>query len=103
MINNRLKQKLIALLLPYQPSRVGIFGSYARGEHHEKSDLDILICFKYRISLLKLVQIQHHLSDELEIAIDLVTENALKNSRLKAAIYQDLINIFDEEKGFIIS
>jgi len=58
------------------------------------SDLDILIKFNDRISLLKLVQIEQELSDKLGIEIDLVTENSLKNARLKAYIEQDLITIY---------
>ncbi len=76
---------------------IGIFGSYARGQNHKDSDLDILIRFKERLGLLKLVQIQQHLEDQLGIPVDLVTENSLKNPRLKAYIHQDLITIFDEE------
>jgi predicted nucleotidyltransferase len=85
--------KILQYLLPFHPDRVGVFGSFARGEQKEGSDLDILIKFKDRIGLLKLVQIEQELSDILGIRIDLVTENSLKNPRLKAYIEQDLIVI----------
>lgn len=74
--------------------RIGIFGSFARGENNADSDLDILIQLKERISLLKLVQIEQELSDKLGIPIDLVTENSLKNPRLKRAVERDLIRIY---------
>ena len=98
MINKNIKDNLLKLLLPYQPSRIGIFGSYARGDNKKESDLDVLISFKNRISLLQLVQIQQELSDQLGVEVDLVTENSLQNPRLKKFIYQDLIPIFNEEK-----
>lgn len=94
MIPTTLQQHIIQLLQPYQPARISIFGSYARGEQRSDSDLDILIRFKERIGLLKLVTIEQELSDEIGIKVDLVTENAVKNPRLKAAIEQDLITIF---------
>ena len=103
MIDKKLENQVISLLLPHQPFRIGIFGSYARGENKKESDLDILIQFKNRISLLKLVQIQQELSDELGIEVDLVTENSLTNPRLKKFIYQDLITIFNEEKRPAVS
>lgn len=103
MINKTIKNRLLATLMPYRPERVGIFGSYARGENEKDSDLDVLISFKDRISLLRLVQIQQELSDLLGIEVDLVTENSLKNPRLKKFIYQDLITIFDEEKRSAVS
>ena len=55
----------------------------------------ILIKFKYRIGLLKLVQIEQEISDKLGIPIDLVTENSLKNQRLKKYIEKDLITIYE--------
>ena len=98
MIDKKIKDNLLQLLLPYHPARIGIFGSYARGENKKESDLDVLIQFKNRISLLRLVQIQQELSDQLGIEVDLVTENSLQNPRLKKFIYQDLITIFNDEK-----
>lgn len=90
-----LQDKLLTLLLPYHPVRIGIFGSYARGENKKKSDLDVLIKFKDQISLLKLVQIEQALSDSLGIPVDLITENALKNPRLMQSIQHDLITIYE--------
>lgn len=95
MLNNKIKTQLIDLLKPYQPQRISIFGSYARGEEKKDSDLDILIKFSNKISLLKLVQIQQELSENLGIPVDLVTENGIKNPRLKKYIEQNLITIFE--------
>ncbi|MDX2135345.1 MAG: nucleotidyltransferase family protein [Saprospiraceae bacterium] len=93
-MDQELQARIIHYLLPYHPARVGVFGSFARGENKKGSDLDILIKFHDRISLLKLVQIEQELSDKLGIPIDLVTENSLKNARLKAYIERDLITIY---------
>lgn len=97
MLDTKLKDQVIALLEPYEPARIGVFGSYARGENTQKSDLDLLISFKSQIGLLKLVQIQQELGDKLGVEVDLVTEKSLKNPRLKKYIYQDLIMIFHEK------
>lgn len=94
-MDKELQAKLLLNLLPYHPNRVGVFGSFARGENIKNSDLDILIKFKERISLLKFVQIEQELSDKLGLQIDLVTENSLKNPRLKKYIEKDLITIFE--------
>ncbi|MBK8045267.1 MAG: nucleotidyltransferase family protein [Haliscomenobacter sp.] len=94
-MDKELQAKLLQYLLPYHPARIGVFGSFARGENKDGSDLDILIQFRDRISLLKLVQIEQELSDKLGISIDLMTENSLKNPRLKKYIEKDLITIFE--------
>ena len=81
-------------MMPYQPVRIGVFGSFARKENMPESDLDILISFKNKISLFKLVQIQQELSDDLGVSVDLITENSLKNQALKNSIIEDLIPIY---------
>jgi predicted nucleotidyltransferase len=85
---------IINYLSPYKPERIGIFGSYARHEETEKSDIDILVKFKETISLLDLVRIQRELSELLGIEVDLVTEPSLKNEKLKKYIYEDLQMIY---------
>ncbi len=94
-MDKELKSRLLFYLLPYHPMRIGVFGSFARGDNDADSDLNILIRFKDRISLLHLVEIEQELSDKLGVPIDLVTENSLKNPRLKAYIERDLINIYE--------
>ncbi|HKK78653.1 MAG: hypothetical protein GVY26_05950 [Bacteroidetes bacterium] len=98
MLTKETKYHIINTLMPYHPERIGIFGSYARGEQRSDSDLDILITFKDKVSLLRLVQLQQSLSDQLGVAVDLVTEGSIKNKRLKKYIYKDLINIFHAEE-----
>ena len=85
-MDKALQYRILFFLRPYRPLRVGIFGSYARGEQNQESDLDILIQFKESMSLLMLVRIEQGLSDELGIPIDLVTENSLRNPQLKTYI-----------------
>ncbi|MCC7466567.1 MAG: nucleotidyltransferase family protein [Saprospiraceae bacterium] len=94
-MDKNLQDKVVEYFLPYRPVRIGVFGSFSRGDNVKGSDLDILIKFKDRISLLKLVQLEQELSDQLGISIDLVTENSLKNPRLKKHIENDLITIYE--------
>ena len=93
-MNQSLRNRIVQLLMPYQPVRIGVFGSFARKENMPESDLDILISFKNKISLFKLVQIQQELSDNLGVSVDLITENSLKNQALKNSIIEDLIPIY---------
>ncbi len=94
-MDKRLQTRILECLLPYQPARIGIFGSYARGENRDNSDLDILVQFKERIGLLTLVQIEQELSDKLGIRVDLITEGSLTNPLLKKYIEKDLIIIYE--------
>jgi predicted nucleotidyltransferase len=64
----------------YGIKKMGVFGSYLRGETKEESDFDILVEFEEdaNIGLLKFVEIENHLSDLLGVKVDLVEKSALK-------------------------
>jgi uncharacterized protein len=57
--------------------RLRLFGSVARGEEDESSDVDLLVDFGGRKGLLDLVRIEREFSARLGRKVDLVTEKAL--------------------------
>jgi predicted nucleotidyltransferase len=86
---------IINYLEPFRPERIGIFGSVARNEETSVSDIDILIRFGNVPTLLEFVRMERELSNILGRKVDLVSEGALTNERLKAYILQDLQIIFE--------
>ena len=54
-------------------SSVRVFGSVARGEDTETSDLDILVEVPKGVTLLDMVSLQRELEDVLGICVDVVT------------------------------
>ena len=56
---------------------VRVFGSRARGEASDASDLDLLVQLEPKRSLLDLVGMKQALEDLLGIRVDVVTEQAL--------------------------
>lgn len=62
----------------YQVSELGIFRSSIRQEQTEASDVDVLIEFSKTPSLLKFVNLENHLSDNLRVKVDLVHKAGLK-------------------------
>src|SRR5262245_17629121 len=90
--------RIINYLLPYQPERIGVFGSFARNEQTSMSDLDILMKLNVGISLFDLVQIQDDLTNIVGRKVHLLTEGALKNRFLKKSVEEDLILIYGSKK-----
>lgn len=70
-------EKLIHILKKHGAKKIEIFGSYARGEAKPGSDLDVIIEFEERKSLLELVGIEQELEDHLGIKVDLLTEASI--------------------------
>lgn len=54
-----------------------VFGSVARGEETEQSDVDLLVRFSQRKSLLDLVRIEREFAEALGRDVDLLTEGSL--------------------------
>lgn len=92
--NQKISKIILASLKRFNPEIIGLFGSYSRNENKEGSDLDILVRFKDSISMFQLIRIENDLSEKLGIKVDLVTEGAIKNSRLKSRIEKDLQIIY---------
>jgi predicted nucleotidyltransferase len=93
MVRSEIKNIILSHLKEFDPIKVGIFGSFARGDNKKGSDIDILVEFKESPSLLTLIKLENDLSEILGVKVDLVTTGALKNKRIKKSIKKDLINI----------
>ena len=75
----------------YHIKQLGIFGSVARNEANELSDVDILVEFEKPIGL-DFVMLGDELEEILGIKVDIVTPNAL-NPKMYEYIKQDLIYV----------
>lgn len=95
MSTQKVHDIIVSYLKSYNPEFIGLFGSFARGDHSDNSDIDILIRFRTTHSLLKLIKIENELSELLGFKVDLVTEGAIKNNRIRQSIQQDLQIIFE--------
>ena len=56
---------------------LGVFGSVARGEDTEQSDIDLLVRFSERKGLLAFVRLERVFSETLGRKVDLLTEAAI--------------------------
>ena len=61
----------------YHVRRLGIFGSYSRGDQVEQSDLDLVVEFDQPIGMMAFVHLKKFISDKLKLKIDLVTPDGL--------------------------
>jgi len=74
----------------FQIKTIGVFGSYARDNASEKSDLDILVEYDISPGFIKFIQLEDFLSKLLNIEVDLVSVNAL-NDYIRPSILAEII------------
>ncbi len=72
-LKDNLKQK-------YHIKNISLFGSYAREEQREDSDVDLLVDFDITPDLLTFIEIEEFLSDKLGKNVDLIPARKLKKS-----------------------
>jgi len=77
-ILNEKREEILRLAAIRGARNVRVFGSVARGEADEESDLDILVEMEPGRSLLDLGGLWSDLNSLLEIRVDVFTENTLK-------------------------
>lgn len=74
-----LKAKKPELERKYQLSELGLFGSYARGDFNEQSDIDILVDFSDRIDGFQYIRMAHELEDLFMSKVDVVSRKGIKS------------------------
>ena len=71
-------EKIARLLKDRGVRKIAVFGSYVRGEEKPESDIDIIVEFSDRKSLLELVRIERKIVvRNLGIKMDLLTEKSI--------------------------
>lgn len=85
------REEILAIALKHGAFNVRVFGSVARGEETEKSDIDFLINYDInKISSWFPVGLIHDLEDLLGCKVDVVTETGLKE-RIRDRVLRDCI------------
>ena len=75
-------------------AKLEVFGSTARGEASDNSDVDLVVAFSKRKSLLALVTLERKMSAALGRKVDLLTEAAI-SPYLREGIKKDLRVVYE--------
>ena len=79
-----------SLLEAYQITRLGIFGSYARCQQTDDSDIDVLVEYENAPTLYKIIELRDYLSELFSVKVDVVTKNGLKE-RIRERVLAEVI------------
>lgn len=88
-IESKLKSIKPYLIDEFGVDQIGYFGSFAKGDYREDSDLDVLVSFRKKIGW-KFFDLKEYLEAIIGRKVDLVTERSLRK-QWKEAILEQVI------------
>ena len=88
-ILNYLKEHYSEFKSKYNVEQIGLFGSYARDEATENSDIDIFV--KMKPSLFDMVAIKEQIENDLDKKVDIIREHKNIKPIFLKMIQKDLI------------
>ncbi len=76
----------------FKVETVDIFGSYARGEQDEKSDLDILVTYSEMVDFLLIARLRRYLRRKLHMKVDVISKEFL-NKYIKEEVLEEAVSV----------
>jgi hypothetical protein len=89
----KIREKVIPIAKKYGVKKISLFGSYARGEADEQSDIDFLYT-KGKILGLKYFGFINDLEDEFKCHVDLVSDK-ISDKEFLTAIKNDEVILYE--------
>lgn len=96
IILNCLKNHLQEFKEKYNVEKIGLFGSYARDEATEESDIDIFV--KMPPKMFDMIAIKNLIEEELGKKVDIIREHKHIKPLLLKRINRDIIYVKDMDK-----
>lgn len=87
-----LKTNLPYLNEKYGVGKIGLFGSYSRGEAKVGGDIDLLVEFERPIGFFKFIELEDYLSGKLGAKVELVADDALK-PLIRPRVMEDIVYV----------
>lgn len=91
-----IKEGLELVCKDYPVKSAGVFGSYARDEADEESDIDFAVEFKGKISLMRVLSLKTKLEAYFGRHVDLV-DMSQADPEVKKLIVNDVVNLYEGE------
>ena len=83
----------------YKAQIKAVFGSYARGDFHADSDLDLLVDFDDGVNLFDMIGLEQFLENKLGCKVDVVPRSSLREE-LHASVFSEMINFETSTEDF---
>lgn len=78
-IKNQIEALKPTLKTRFKVKSIEIFGSFARGDHDSKSDIDLIVTFSEPYNLWEFLDLKEFLTKKLRKKVDLVPKDSIKS------------------------
>jgi len=92
VVLRRLKANAEEIRQRFSVKAISIFGSIARDEASDDSDVDVLVVFDQKANFDGFMELKFYLEDLLGAGVDLVTDKALR-PQVRRAIEGEIIDV----------
>ena len=89
-IKGLIQQHRWELKRQFHVEKIGVFGSYARGDQKKRSDIDFLVTFDEAISLFDRVDLNIYLKELMGRRVDVIPHSNLR-PELREYVLKDLV------------
>lgn len=92
-ITGEMQNKIAGVLSQYPVSKAAVFGSFARSEASEQSDIDLLVEF-YRPVGIRFFELKQDIEDTLGRPVDLIRYSDMMRSNRAQDIFKEARTIY---------
>lgn len=90
-----IQQKITPIFKDYGITYAGVFGSFARGESTDKSDVDLIVRLGRPMGMFAYMRFVNGLESTLKRKVDVITEKSI-NKRVKPYIVPEIKTIYQK-------
>ena len=91
-IKDVIEQHRPELKRQFHVEKIGVFGSYARGDQKKRSDIDFLVTFDKAVNYLELAGLKIYLEETIGLKSDVVPSHNLR-PEFRENVYKEVIYI----------
>lgn len=92
-----IQKRIIPIVMKYGINSISLFGSYAKGNANEDSDLDFVMDKGELRGLIQYISLVEDLEEEFNCHVDLVSKGS-SNKKFLNAIKKDEVLLYERER-----
>ena len=95
------REQLVKLARKHKVALMAVFGSHARGDAGDESDLDLYVRYGRDVGMFEMLRLKHEIEDVLHLDVDLIAEEVVQPySFVREQMLQDLVVLYRRQDAY---